>query len=232
MHTSLHYRMGGYGGLGILPVVPIVIGVSALVSKLIANSGCGPTCIRSSEFANQAGDLMGQNMNAYVALPAPRPKSTQIVALQNFDSLWAQLVNLCTNDPTLMGTTAGRNCIQDRQAGACKWRAAPGGWVQSAGGGWTYKPWGPAGSGSGCWNYFVGMRDPIANDPAVFDDTQPAPVPVLPPVGVPAPVPLPGLGPVPSAGVPATALPGIAAPGVGLLMALVAGGLLLYKVMS
>ena len=156
MHTSLHYRMGGLGaaagaqtGVAIgatgaeaaLPLflapnlVPIVgaaiAGIAILASRLIANSGCGQTCIQSSEYANQAGDLMAKNLNAYLALAAPRPKSVQMAALQTFDALWAQLVNLCTNDPSLANTTAGRNCIADRQAGACKWRAAPGGWVQS-----------------------------------------------------------------------------------------------------
>ena len=242
MHTSLHYRMGGLGaaagaqtGVAIgatgaeaaLPLflapnlVPIVgaaiAGIAILASRLIANSGCGQTCIQSSEYANQAGDLMAKNLNAYLALAAPRPKSVQMAALQTFDALWAQLVNLCTNDPLLANTTAGRNCIADRQAGACKWRASPGGWVQSTSGGWTYKGGGPAGSGTNCWNYFIGFRDPIANDPSVVDDTQPpvAPVPV---------------GAVPVSGVPSTT--GIAAPGVGALVALVAGGLLLYTVMS
>lgn len=164
--------------LGLAPAVAIPLigaalaGVTFAVTKLIANSGCGPTCIKSSDYANQAGDLMTKNMNAYLALPAPRARTAQAVALQNFDSLWAQLVNLCTNDPELANTTAGRNCVADRQEGACKWRAAAGGWNQNSNGTWGYKPWGPAGSGGDCWNYFVGLRDPIANDPQVVDDSQ------------------------------------------------------------
>ena len=163
-------------GLSASVAIPVIgaalAGLTFAVTKLIANSGCGPTCIAATEFANKAGDLMSQNLNAYLALPAPRAKTAQTVALANFDSLWSQLVNLCTNDPSVRGTTAGRNCIADRQAGACKWKASPGGWVQQANGTWTYKGWGPAGSGTDCWNWFIGLRDPIAQDPAVFDDTE------------------------------------------------------------
>ena len=166
--------------LGMTPALAIPVigaalaGITILATKLIANSGCGPTCIRSSDYANQAGDLMAKNLNAYLALPAPRAKTAQTVALQTFDGLWSQLVNLCTNDPELRGTTAGRNCIADRQAGACHWRASAGGWVQGAGGAWSFKGWGAAGSGTDCWNWFIGMRDPIANDPQVVDDSQSA----------------------------------------------------------
>jgi hypothetical protein len=189
--------------LGMAPVVAIPIigaalaGVTFAVTKLIANSGCGPTCIRSTQYANQAGDLMAKNLNAYLALPAPRSRTAQTVAIQNFDSLWAQLVNLCTNDPELAGTTAGRNCIADRQAGACKWRASPGGWSQSTDGTWSYRGWGAAGSGSDCWNWFVGFRDPIQNDPVVVDDTQ---------VGAAAPA---------ASGGPAAAAAGLLPGGVG-----------------
>ena len=170
-------------GLSATVAVPLIgaalAGITLAVTKLIANSGCGPTCIRSSDFANQAGDAMAKNLNAYLALPAPRSQTAQRVALANFDSLWGQLVNLCTNDPELRGTTAGRNCIADRQAGACKWKASPGGWTRDASGAWSYKGWGPAGSGSDCWNWFIGMRDPIQNDPAVAPDSQAAAPSVL-----------------------------------------------------
>lgn len=165
-------------GLSATVAVPIIgaalAGLTFAVTKLIANSGCGPTCIKSSDYANQAGDLMAKNLNAYLALPAPRSQTAQRVALANFDQLWSQLVNLCTNDPQLAGTTAGRNCIADRQQGACKWKASAGGWTRDASGSWSYKPWGAAGSGSDCWNWFIGMRDPIQNDPAVAPDPQAA----------------------------------------------------------
>lgn len=158
-------------GISATVAVPIIgaalAGLTFAITRLIANSGCGPTCITATAYANQAGDLMAKNLNAYLALPAPRARTAQTVALANFDSLWSQLVNLCTNDPTLRGTTAGKNCIADRQAGACKWRASAGGWQPNG----TYKGWGPAGSGPDCWNWFIGMRDPISQDPSVVDDS-------------------------------------------------------------
>ena len=163
-------------GMSATLAVPIIgaalAGVTFAVTKLIANSGCGPTCIQAAEYANKAGDLMAQNLNAYLALAAPRPRTAQTAALANFDSLWGQLVNLCS-DPKL--GNAGQRCITDRQAGACKWRAAPGGWSQGPDGKWTYKGWGAAGSGGDCWNWFIGFRDPIANDPTVVDDSAAAP---------------------------------------------------------
>lgn len=175
-------------GLSTAVAVPIIgaalAGLTLAITKLIASSGCGPTCIKSTDYANQAGDLMAKNLSAYLSLPAPRAASAQQTALSNFDQLWAQLVNLCTNDPQLRGTTAGRNCIADRQAGACKWKASPGGWTRDSSGSWTYKGWGPAGSGSDCWNWFIGLRDPIANDPAVAPDSQAAAPSVLSSLGV------------------------------------------------
>ena len=206
--------------LGLAPAVAIPIigaalaGITFAVTKLIANSGCGPSCIRSTAYANQAADLMNKNLAAYLALPAPRAQTAQAAALQNFDALWAQLVNLCQNDPELAGTTAGRNCIADRQQGACKWRASPGGWQQNSNGTWTYKGWGPAGSGSDCWNWFIGLRDPIAQDPAVGPD--PLPLPAMQSPGVQSGL-FPGSAAAPG-GAPASGLSPL------LIAALVLGG--------
>lgn len=135
---------------------PALAGVTLLVSALIKNSGCGQTCIVTSQWANQAQDGLKQNIDAYFAIPAPRPKSAQTLALQNFDSIWAQLSKMC-GDP--QWGDAGKRCISDRQRGACVWHAT------------ENSQW-PGGVQLGeCWNWFNALRDPIANDPHVVDDS-------------------------------------------------------------
>ena len=144
-----------------VPVVGAIIGAGILAAGLaidaIMNSGCGQTCIQSTSFANQANAALQKNIEAYFALPAPRPKSAQTAALAQFDTFWKWLVQQCS--AASLGN-AGVRCISDRQAGACTWK-------QPAS---SVPPWGvpPAGS---CWNWFNGYRDPIANDPNVYDDS-------------------------------------------------------------
>jgi hypothetical protein len=153
-----------------VPLVGAAFAAIFLGIRAIMNSGCGQTCIVSTEFANKAGDLMTQNLNAYLALPSPRSRTAQAAYLSNFDTFWAWLSQQCSN-PAL--GDAGKRCISDRQAGACVFHAAtPGGWNKNADGSWSYTPYGPAVSSGGvCWNWFIGLRDPIANDPAVVDDS-------------------------------------------------------------
>lgn len=158
------------------PFVAIAGAITEILGAIGIGKGCGQTCIRASEYANKASDLMSQNLNTYLALPAPRAASLQSIALQNFDQLWSGLVQACS-DPSL--NDAGTRCITDRQSGACKWTASPGGWHKNADGSWSYTGYGPAGSGSACWNYFIGFRDPIAQDPTVVADSQSAQAPQL-----------------------------------------------------
>lgn len=124
---------------------PALAGAAMLASYLIKNSGCGQTCIVTSQWANQAADALKQNLDAYFAMPVPRPKSAQTLALQTFDQIWAKLAEMC-GDP--QWGDAGKRCISDRQRGACKWQDA-----------------------GQCWNWFIGYRDPIANDTQVADDS-------------------------------------------------------------
>jgi len=146
-----------------VPVVGAIIGAGILAAglaiDLIMNSGCGQTCILSTGFANQANAALQQNIEAYFALPIPRPRSSQIAALTNFNTFWAwlQAPSQCGN-PQL--GSAGQRCITDRQAGACTW-------TQPAS---SVPPWGTPPAGS-CWNWFNGYRDPIANDTNVYDDS-------------------------------------------------------------
>ena len=59
------------GAAGLIPVAaipfigPAIAGVALLATALIKNSGCGPTCIQASEYANQAGQLMDRNLHNY-----------------------------------------------------------------------------------------------------------------------------------------------------------------------
>ena len=73
-----------------VPLLGAIIGAGILAAglaiDLIMNSGCGQTCIVSTGFANQANAALQQNIEAYFALPVPRPKSSQTAALSNFDS--------------------------------------------------------------------------------------------------------------------------------------------------
>lgn len=151
---------------GVIQAVPVagqIIGAALAITAVVASffKGCGSSCVLTSDEANQVGNLMSQNLNQYMA--APVSAATQQEALANFDQLWAGLVAYCSQ-PSM--SSAGQRCISDRQQGSCAYKTSPGGWQQQNGT-WTYVSPGANGSGSTCWNYFVGMRDPIANDPRV-----------------------------------------------------------------
>jgi hypothetical protein len=147
------------GGLAVPVIGAALAGVTLLVTKLIQNSGCGITCVETSQWANQAEPLLKQNAQAYFALPAPRSQSAQAAALTNFDQIWATLEQQCSQPGT---GNAGKRCISDRQSGACTWKQT------------GTSPW-PGGPPLGaCWNWFNAYRDPIANDPNVVPDSQAA----------------------------------------------------------
>jgi hypothetical protein len=146
------------GGLTVGAAIPIFGAIAAALVPLLTKifSGCGQTCVLSSDAANQIEQILQQNVNAYFA--SPRTSADQQAALNNFDTAWAQLEQYC-GQPSL--GQAGQNCIDDREAGACTWKTS--GCSLSTG---TPPVWscGAAGSGDQCWNWFVGYRDPIAND--------------------------------------------------------------------
>lgn len=134
--------------LGMTPAlaVPVIgaaiVGATLVVTLLIKNSGCGQTCVVTSQWANQAADALQQNLDAYRAT-VPHTSATQGVALANFDAIWAALQQQCGQPGT---GDAGKRCISDRQRGACTWKDA-----------------------GQCWDWFKGYRDPIANDSVVPD---------------------------------------------------------------
>jgi hypothetical protein len=147
-----------------VPIVGAAIAALVGIGLALANvfKGCGQTCIAATQIANQCDTLLSQNVNAYTGSPV-RYASMQAAALNTFDTTWAALQQACGN-PQLQA--AGQRCITDRQRGACTWKASPGGWNADG----TFTHWGAAGSGTACWNWFIGLRDPIANDPFVQPD--------------------------------------------------------------
>jgi hypothetical protein len=202
------------------------IGVALAIAQLF--KGCGQTCIAASNDANKVGAILQQNLVAYLSSPI-RTTSMQAAALNNFDTMWNALVQACS-DPAL--GAAGQRCVSDRQAGACHYHTSPGGWVKNADGTCTYTAPGQDGSGTTCWNWFVGQRDPIANDPCVVPDsvlqalTNPAAASSFSSqssAGAGASSPTPN--PAASSSAPATGLPmPLLLGGVGLLILLAVGG--------
>ena len=138
--------------------VPVIgaalVAATLLVQYLVTNSGCGQTCIETSQWANQAAAALQKVLDAYFALPAPRTEAQKAVAIANFQAIWAQLVAACGQPGT---GNAGVRCISDRQAGACTWKQ-------------KYAPVYPGEPNIGeCWNWFSGYLNPIQQDPVVPD---------------------------------------------------------------
>jgi hypothetical protein len=159
--------------VGVLAVPGVGAAVAGLiaVASLVVNffQGCGQTCIATTADVNKAEPLLQQNLAAYLAIPAPRTQSMQAAGINNFTTVWNAVIQACSEAG--LGT-AGQNCISDRQQGACDYHTTPGGWQQDASSGvWTYQYPGANGSGTACWNWFIGYHDPIANDPTVVSDS-------------------------------------------------------------
>lgn len=149
-------------GIAVATAVPIVGAAFAGVLmgvELILHSGCGETCVITSQWANQAEPYLRDNIQTYFRITdRPRTDFDKYSALNIFDAVWAGLVQRCSQ-PGL--GTPGQNCIADRQSGACKWR-------QRADGVGMSNPVIPGEPQPGeCWNWFSGYRDPIANDHTV-----------------------------------------------------------------
>ena len=159
-------------GSAAIPVVGAAIAAVGIAIEAILNSGCGQTCIETSSWANQAEPLLQQNIEAYFQLSTPRPQSLQQAAMNNFMSIWNRLVQLCSQ-PGL--GTAGQNCINDRQQGACKWKA-------SATGAYPGQP-----AQGQCWNWFNAYYTPIQQDTQTYNDSISASPPSQAAAGVSVP---------------------------------------------
>jgi hypothetical protein len=162
--AALHTVILGVAFAG--PVGAAIAGIAA-VGIAIANlfGGCGQTCVAATHIADQAGALIDEAYNHYMNSPV-HYESMQRAYLTLFDGTWAALTKACSN-PSL--GPAGQRCISDRERGSCAYQTSPGGWQQDASG-WHFVDYGANGSGTTCWNSFVGRRDPVANDPTVVPD--------------------------------------------------------------
>jgi len=140
--------------------ISALVGVGIAIANLF--KGCGQSCIQATSIVTQAQSILAQMLATYVSTPV-RYASVQAAALATFDSTWSAVLTACGN-PQL--GAAGQHCITDREEGACTWKASPGGWNSDG----SYTSWGPAGSGTSCWNWFSGIRDMIASDPFVQPD--------------------------------------------------------------
>src|SRR5215471_4579056 len=124
-------------------VTKIAAGILEIGSS-IKNFFFHPDCskIATTQIVNQAEVFLQQNLAAWQSLP-PNQKTVeaQQAALMNFDNVWNQVLRACGSGQY---GSAGAACIADRQEGACHWQ-----------------------SNGQCWNWFIGYRDPIANDSQV-----------------------------------------------------------------
>ena len=138
------------------PFLAIAGGIAEFLGAMGVGSGCGSTCVLSTQYANQAEALLQQNIAAYFAIASPRPLSAQTAALANFTTIWNDFVTQCHN-PAL--GSQGQTAISERQAGSCAWK-------QPAS---SVPPWGVPAAGA-CWNWWSGYHDPISSD-QTYDDS-------------------------------------------------------------
>lgn len=137
------------------PFVAVAAAVLGLLATMGVGSGCGQSCVLSSQYANQAEAALQQNILAYFAQPAPRDPASQTAAESLYQQVSGDLTQQCSN--ASLGS-AGQKCISDRQAGACTWK-------QTADSVLLGIPGEP--QVGQCWNWDSGYYAPIVNDPDV-----------------------------------------------------------------
>lgn len=145
----------GIAASSLIPVVgPIIAGLTMGIQALVANSGCGPTCVITSQWANQAAAKLQELKDAYFALPAPRTDAQKAVVMANMNTVLQALKQNCSQPGT---GDAGVRCISDRQAWACTWKQ-------------KYAPTYPGDPAIGeCWNWDNGYFNAIRQDVTVPD---------------------------------------------------------------
>jgi len=118
--------------------------------------------IQASNDANQIEAILQSNLANWLSIPpSQRYQSVQQAALTVFAQGWAQYVQAVQAD-----LSKAPDSISDRQQGSCAYHTAQcAGWH-----GGSYTPNGPNQATGCCWNWFVGYRDPISNDPNVTPD--------------------------------------------------------------
>jgi hypothetical protein len=138
--------------IGVLAAIPVAGPIAAAIAGIgvaIANlfGGCGQTCVRATQIANQVEEYLQQNLSAYMSAPV-RYQSLQLAALNNVDTAMVAMRQAC-GDPGL--GPAGQRCISERLV-----KGGP-------------APWCPNPGGVGC-DWITLYRDPIAKDSAVVAD--------------------------------------------------------------
>jgi len=162
-------QVGAAAAQGFATGGPIGAGIAAGIKGLqLLFSRKGPKQkVATTKIDQQVGPLLQQNLDDY--LNGPRTQSEQTAALQAFDAGFEWLTENCLIPE--MGAP-GEACVKDRGRDGCHWHATPGHWEKDpAGGKSKWVPAGPEGSSkTDCWNWYIGMRDPIASDPDVESD--------------------------------------------------------------
>lgn len=133
-----------------IPIVgPIIAGVTLILSLLAARKK--PSQKRqTTAIVNEVEPHLKENLDGYFA--GPRTKSSQYLALQNFDAAWKWIVESCGSQDDKYGEP-GSWCIEDRLGAG---RTVSFGWRT-----WT---------GNGKYDWYAYYRDPIANDSQVKPD--------------------------------------------------------------
>lgn len=147
---------GGFGQVQMvgaaLGATQAALGIANTINQMIETWGHNGYNNEATQVVNAAEYQMRQNLAAWNA--SPKCAADQMQALANFDKLWNGVLQTCTQiagGPSSDSAAAGTNCIQDRQAGACKFKDSAG----------------------ACWDWFIAYRDPIAQDPAAVQTYDP-----------------------------------------------------------
>jgi hypothetical protein len=113
-------------GAMLVPVVgPFVAAAAAIAGAFGLGKGCGATCTESTQVVNQIEPILKQNLAAAqqqaTANGGCLTAAEQTVLIQNFQSLWQEVLTGCGQIPAPGGT----QCIADRQPGGkFDWTAA------------------------------------------------------------------------------------------------------------
>ncbi len=145
-------------------VGPVVAGVTIALTLWLNRKGPKQK-VATTKIVEEIEPLLKENVQGYLA--GPRTRDSQAQALNNFDGAWQWVLENC-GQPS-MGNP-GKACITDRQAGACKWQ-----------------------DNGQCWNWFIGYRDPIANDPGVKPNPAPGADATTGNIELPGGISLPGM---------------------------------------
>lgn len=105
-------------GAALIPVVgPFVAAAAAVAQAFGLGMGCGATCTQSTQVVNAIEPVMQQNLSAAqqqaIANGGCLLPAELAVLVQNFQTLWQQVLTGCGQVPAPGGT----QCIADRQPG-------------------------------------------------------------------------------------------------------------------